>query len=118
MSRSEFIKLELEYMVSKKKYFENIWTYLSKIKDLCKGYDSECKVLVFGSFVRGDIRVDSDVDVLIITKLAKDPLFRGKLFKHIVMEIGLENPFEIHIITEKEFLEMYKKFIDIYKEIM
>jgi predicted nucleotidyltransferase len=116
MSRDKFIELELEYMTNKRKYLENIWAYLSKIKDLCIEYDRGCRVLVFGSFIRGNMRVDSDVDVLIITKLAKDPLFRGRLFKRIIMEIGFENPFEIHIVTEEEFLEI-KKFIDTYREV-
>ncbi len=117
MFGSKFIELELEHITSRRKYLEDIWTYLSRVKDICREYDRECRVLVFGSFVKGGMRVDSDVDVLIITKLAEDPLFRGRLFKRIVTEVGFDNPFEIHIITEKEYLETYKKFIDIYREV-
>ncbi|BFH73018.1 hypothetical protein SJAV_09620 [Sulfurisphaera javensis] len=39
------------------------------IKEACvKKVDLQCKVILFGSVVRGNFRIDSDVDVLVITK--------------------------------------------------
>ena len=62
-------------------------------------------------------RSDSDIDVLIVTKLASNLLVRGALFKAIAIEIDLDNPFELHIVTEEEYLRVYRRFIDVSQEI-
>ncbi|MET1160262.1 MAG: nucleotidyltransferase domain-containing protein [Thermoprotei archaeon] len=117
MSGKTLVDLGLEHLANRKKYIENIWSYLSRIKKLCLELDPTCRVLVFGSFIKGCFRPDSDIDVLIITEQAENPIDRGKLFRSIVREIGLDNPFEFHIITHKEYRDTYKKFIDTYREV-
>jgi predicted nucleotidyltransferase len=109
--------IELEHAVLREKYIKSAWTYLARIKRVCKRIDESCRVIVFGSFVRGALKPDSDIDVLLIVRQAKNPLFRGRLFRLISEEIGLENPFELHIISEDEFEKLYKKFVDVYKEV-
>jgi len=117
MSRITLIDLELESTANKKKYIEDIWIYLIKIRDICRRHDPTCRAIVFGSFVKKNMRCDSDIDVLLITRYAEDPIYRGKIFRDITKEIGFDNPFEIHIATEKEYIELYRKFIDVYQEI-
>jgi predicted nucleotidyltransferase len=41
------------------------------VKKACIEIDPECRLIVFGSFIKGGMRVDSDVDVLVITKQLK-----------------------------------------------
>jgi predicted nucleotidyltransferase len=116
--RMTLIDLELEHSAVRRKYAENAWTFLSRMKQVCKKLDSSCRLMVFGSFIKGDMKPDSDIDVLLIARLAENPLERGRLFRAITEEIGLDNPFEIHMVTEEEFENLYKKFIDVYEEVL
>lgn len=118
MSREEtLVDLELKHAINRRKYIENLWTYLSKIKQVCRTFDRSCKVIIFGSFIKGSMRPDSDIDILLVTRLAREPFSRGRLFRAIVEEIGVDNPFEIHIITREEYENVYKKFINAYREV-
>lgn len=91
--------------------------YLGRIKEVCKSVDPNCKTILFGSYVRGTTRPDSDIDVLLITELAKDPWTRAKLYTKIFENLDPEHPFEIHIVTPEEYEKWYKKFIDVYTEV-
>ncbi len=118
MFRESLIDLLLEYVTRRREYIEKAWTYLVKIRDTCRRLDPDCRVVVFGSFVKGTMRSDSDIDVLVITELAGDPLLRGKIFREVVNEVGIDNPFELHIITGREYEEVYRKLIDVYQEVV
>jgi len=91
--------------------------YAEKIKNIVKKHDKNVKVILFGSVVKGKMKPDSDIDVLIITKLARQVNRRLKLRMEISKEIEECTPFEIHIVTPEEHKNWYKKFIDKYIEI-
>lgn len=112
MSGITLVDLECEYLKIRREYLDNIANYLKKIKDVCKRFDSNCRLMVFGSYARNSMSVESDVDLLIITDNAINPLWRGRLLASIAKEIGLVTPFEIHIITVEEYENWYRKFID------
>jgi len=112
MSGITLVDLEIEHLKNRMKYLSNIEYYLKKIKEVCRRFDSNCRLMVFGSYARNRMDVESDVDLLLITDNALDPLWRGKLFAAIGREIGLVTPFEIHIITAEEYENWYRKFID------
>ncbi|MBS7635625.1 nucleotidyltransferase domain-containing protein [Candidatus Bathyarchaeota archaeon] len=111
------VDLELEYSKIRNSYINNIAYYLGRIKEICRKIDPNCKLIVFGSYVRGGMRVDSDVDILLITDQACNASYRGRVRAAIAREIGLITPLEIHIITTKEHEEWYRKFIDVYLEV-
>jgi len=111
------VDIELEHAVKREKYVKEAWTYLARIRDICRKLDGDCRVFVFGSFVKGGFRSDSDIDVLVVTKLAVNPLSRGALFKTIASEVGYDSPFELHIVTEEEYLRVYRKLIDVLREV-
>lgn len=117
MSGHTLIDLQIECAREREKYIRDLEGYLRRIKEVCMRFDPECRLLVFGSFVRGSMRVDSDVDVLVISRCAGNATFRAMLRAAIAGEIGLVTPFEIHIITPEEYEAWYKKFIDVYREI-
>ena len=100
------------------KYFENTINYLKKIKSIIKRHDPNARVILFGSYIKGELRLDSDIDVLIVTDLGRDVNRRIKLRIEIAREIGDSTPFEIHIISHDEYVNWYKKFIDKYIEII
>ncbi|MEM4528187.1 MAG: nucleotidyltransferase domain-containing protein [Desulfurococcaceae archaeon] len=117
MAREDFIDFLYHKYLTRKKCLESIMTYVSKIKEVCISIDPTCRVMIFGSYVRGKMRPDSDVDVLLVTELARNPWMRAKLYKKIFEDLGLEHIFQVHIVTSEEYEKWYKKFIDIYVEV-
>ena len=91
--------------------------YVKEIKRICvEEFDKNCRVMLFGSVARGDYRVDSDIDVLVITELAGDVWKRAEIALRIRERLGFGDPLELHIVTPKIFEEWYKKLIDAYEE--
>jgi predicted nucleotidyltransferase len=117
MSIRTEVDVQLEILSTFKKYYENVNHYANKIKALVRKYDPSARVILFGSYVRGNMRPDSDIDVLLITRLASDAKERVRLRIEIKRTIGDLTPFEIHIVTEEEYENWYKKFIDQHIEI-
>ena len=117
MARKTLTDLELEVLEEWKKYYENPLLYAKKIKAVIRKHDPQAKILLFGSVVKGYMRPDSDIDVLVITKLAEKVDDRLRLRREIAKEIGDLTPFEIHIITPNEYKDWYQKFIDKHLEV-
>lgn len=117
MSGVTLVDMEIEHARVRKSYLDNAIEYLKKIKDVCKTFDPECRLIIFGSYIRGDMKPDSDIDVLLITSRASDAFYRGRLRAEIAKNIGLVTPFEIHIVSSEEYERWYRKFIDAQKEI-
>ncbi|BAB65662.1 nucleotidyltransferase domain-containing protein [Sulfurisphaera tokodaii] len=91
--------------------------YVRKIKRICvENIDPECRVILFGSIARGNYRIDSDIDVLIITEKGKSAWDKAVISSLIKEKIGFGDPLELHVVTRKEYEEWYKKFIDVYEE--
>jgi len=109
-------------------YFKNKWEerikilknareYVKRIKEICVNkIDKNCRVILFGSIVRGNYRIDSDIDVLIILPKIRDNFERAEIAAKIYSELGIEDPIELHIISEEEYKNWYSKFIDKYEE--
>jgi len=96
------------------KKFRNNWRkYAGLIKELGKEFfrDNLVVVYVFGSTVRGDYRILSDIDVAVVLKENVDEFQRAKFRSLVRKKLGRLNPFEIHIITNDEWKNWYSKFI-------
>ncbi|MCH4816338.1 MAG: nucleotidyltransferase domain-containing protein [Saccharolobus sp.] len=97
-------------------YIKNLNFYLDRIKEVVRNIDPNTKIILFGSYVRGNFRPDSDIDVLIITNVSNE-FDRLKIYHEVNKAIGNPNPFEIHVINEEEYISWYSKFLDVYKEV-
>jgi len=117
MAGKALIDLELETAKEWRRYYENPRAYAEKIKHIARKRDKSVRVILFGSVVKGTMKPNSDIDVLIVTNLAKEVNKRLKLRMEIAEEIGECTPFEIHIVTPEEHKNWYEKFIDKYIEI-
>ena len=75
-----------------------------KLKELAKALREEynvSKIIVFGSYIRGDLNEGSDVDLMIVGD------FKEKFHKRIADVMGLTDlPVEPLCYTEEEFKEM------------
>ncbi len=106
-----------EVVEEERKYFDEYRKYAKKIKEIVKTEFQDVKVLVFGSVVEGKHTPSSDIDVLVISdEMPKSLDGKAKIRAKILKEIGVESPFEIHLVNSKEF-EWYKRFIKKFEEI-
>ncbi len=112
MARKTLVDLEIERAREWKRYYEKTMYYIERIKSIVRKYDPSAKIILFGSYVRGELRPDSDIDILIVTELAGNINQRLKLRVEIAREIGDSTPFQIHIVTPNEYLDWYSKFIN------
>ena len=117
MPGDRFLELLLRNAAELKKYYENAPDYAKRIKAVARRHDPRARVLLFGSFVKGLMRPNSDIDILVVTELAKSVKNRLKLRVEIAREIGEYTPFEIHIATPEEFKNWYSRFLDKYVEV-
>ena len=98
----ELIKIAKE----KKEYFENYMHYAKLVREAVGG-----EVIVFGSVVEGKHTMASDIDLLVVLDSIKK---RDEILMKINEVLGEFNPFQIHLVTGKEF-EWYKRFIKKWK---
>ena len=75
--------------------------YRSKVEDA--GIPIE-KMLVFGSYARGNARKDSDIDICIVSpKLGKDEMAESSRLNFLHWK--LDNRIEAHPVSSKDFKE-------------
>lgn len=100
------------------KYFHNSLFYAKEIKNMLQKSLPDVKVLIFGSAMRGDYQVSSDIDILVISSGIPKNLFTQAEIKLKIKNQFPDAPFEIHLITPKEYKNWYKRFIkDEFKEV-
>ena len=72
--------MSLDWWSRRKEILTHAREYVKEIKRICvEEIDKNCRVILFGSVARGNYRVDSDIDVLIITELADDVWKRAEI---------------------------------------
>lgn len=83
------------------------------IKDLARRFFGEnlVAVYVFGSTVRGDYRVLSDIDLAVVLKRDVDVETRCKFRALVRDKLGDLHPFEIHIISRDVWSNWYLRFV-------
>ncbi|GAB6944254.1 nucleotidyltransferase domain-containing protein [Vulcanisaeta sp. JCM 14467] len=96
----------------------NIDYYLDRIKYAVLKLDPNAELMLIGSYVRGDFRADSDVNVLVISDVyGDDPHKYVELVMRIIEEVGEEvlMLFEFHVVTRRTYEDWYGRFIDVYR---
>ncbi|MEM3677821.1 MAG: nucleotidyltransferase domain-containing protein [Candidatus Bathyarchaeia archaeon] len=94
----------------RREIFKNLPTHLKELSMFLKKMDGGSRIFLFGSAARGDHVLMSDVDILIKTKLKP---------KEVIAKLrseGFDEPFEFHVVNEKEF-KIYKDMIPELREI-
>lgn len=87
---------------------QKIHERLQKISErLKKEYKAE-KVILYGSYAKGNPRDDSDVDLLVVAPTAEDFFERIATVKTIVHDLRYRLPFSPIVLTEQELEERVK----------
>ncbi len=108
-----FAQILKEVWEEKKEYFQNYRFYSQKIKKEAKQLlGGAVRVLVFGSVVEGKFTPQSDIDILIISdNLPQNLEERNQIRTRIKSAIDPFSPFQIHLVSQKEYQEWYQRFI-------
>jgi predicted nucleotidyltransferase len=88
--------------LQRQEIFNNMPKYLIAIKKTVLKLDPGAEVYLFGSSATREHNYSSDIDILVITKLQPAKVIT-ELWK-----VGIEDPFEIHVHTNKE-AEFFRK---------
>jgi len=111
----DYLKAVVEISKGRRKYFRNYKRYARLIKGAVGLEDAE--VIVFGSVVKGDYTMASDIDVLVVSDSIPQGLNeRAKILCKVSDVLGCLHPFELHLATKKEF-EWYKRLIGEYVKV-
>lgn len=105
------IEVVREFERFRRSYKENA----EKIKEIASRLFGDVEVYVFGSVVEGKVHPMSDVDIAVVVGRA-DEEERVRLYGEVRKTFGPLHPFEIHVLTEGEWMK-YKKFIRKYLKI-
>jgi len=93
----------------RKKYFENLETYVDEIKSIAKKECPDAQVYVFGSVVEGDYSIGlSDIDIAVVSEMFKDRDKKLEVFGKLT-KIFFDSPFEFHVLTREQW-ENFKNF--------
>ncbi|ADC65393.1 DNA polymerase beta domain protein region [Ferroglobus placidus DSM 10642] len=111
------IDIALKIAEKKRKIFENYRELAVKLKKAFREVleDDDVRVIVFGSVVRGDYSILSDLDVLVVSEKA-DKVRYGEVLEEVERIVGQLVGVEIHLVTPEVFEKWYRKFIDSYEE--
>ena len=78
-------------------------TYISEIKKIYGTHLS--KIILYGSYARGDFRPDSDVDIMILLDLSDLDLKKySKELSYMTYDFNLDNDIDIKIGTRKDLV--------------
>ena len=73
--------------------------------------DKVTKIIVYGSYARGDYREDSDVDIMILTKLSEEEIraIKNDIYD-LAFEVEMSTGIELSPIIKNE--EQYEYWVD------
>ncbi|MCS7110309.1 MAG: nucleotidyltransferase domain-containing protein [Candidatus Caldarchaeum sp.] len=80
----------------RRKIFENLEKYLTKIKQTVEAVDEKAEIYLFGSVAEGTHTYSRDIDILVATR-TEPAVIHAELWK-----AGITTPFEIHVQTPEK----------------
>lgn len=105
------VDLLIEKRKREKKYFKNYLAWAERIKKEAEKNLGEVKVFLFGSIIKGEVEPGSDIDILVISSKLRSAEKKSQVRNKIFKKIGLDSPFEVHLITPEQYQNWYKHFI-------
>ena len=97
-----------DFYLKRKKVFDSIDYHLNELKKLINDYDSNSDIYLFGSVLKGNYNMGSDIDILIVT--AK----KAGIMK-LLWDNNYDEPLEFHINIEEEAKVYFRHIMEIKK---
>ncbi len=89
--------------------FDNIWEFLSDVKEQVLKLFPGAEVYLFGSVARGRYTATSDIDILVVTDVTDwETVDRAKAK---LRRMFIDTSVELHIADRTMFERWYKRFI-------
>lgn len=90
---------------------------VEQAKNLLKG--NIYKIVLYGSYARGNFDIESDIDVMIILNCNKEEVCRyRKQISRVAGQIGLENDIEVSLLLrDRDTFERSGEVLPFYKNI-
>ena len=107
------IEILIDEVRRRRRYFDRALDYAREIGRIASELlgDEGVEVYLFGSFAEGRHTPSSDIDILVVSEKApRTAGGRAEIIGAILRRIGLDSPFEIHLIGPDE-LNWYERFI-------
>lgn len=81
--------------------------------------DNVYKIVLYGSYARGDFTKESDIDILILLNCSKEKVMQyRKQISRLSSRIGLKNDIEVSLLLrDRETFEQGKNTLPFYKNI-
>jgi predicted nucleotidyltransferase len=89
--------------------FDNIWEFLSDVKEQVLKLFPGAEVYLFGSVARGRYTAASDIDILVVTDVSDWELVDRAKAK--LKRMFIDTPVELHIADRNMLEKWYKRFI-------
>ena len=100
----------IEQAKEREKYFENYLFYAKEVKKIVEKLLGKTRVFVFGSILKKK-KIARDIDVLIVSPKLKSIDQKSKILAKLWQKLGINNPFEFHLITPEEYENWYRYFL-------
>ncbi|MEM3403446.1 MAG: nucleotidyltransferase domain-containing protein [Nitrososphaeria archaeon] len=79
---------------------------VNRVKRMVRRIDPAARVYVFGSVVKGESTATSDIDIMVVTGVIERKYeMMVKVYKSV------EEPVELHIVTDDMLEKWYRRFI-------
>ncbi len=98
-----------------------VQNYLTEYTDIVRGVfeNSTCKIILYGSYARGDFREDSDIDIMVLVSLTREEI---KKFQYILsaatFDYNLYNKLDINpIVVPIDQFEYWKENYPFYANV-
>ncbi len=99
------IKEYYEILEKNKKFFEKAFDIAKDIAKKAREVFDDCEVYVVGSFARGEHKLSSDLDILIVSDKIPERM-DFEWFSKIVKALTDDSRINIHLLNRKKFREV------------
>ena len=103
------IKEYYEILERNREFFDKAFEVAKRIAKKAKEIFDDCEVYIVGSFARGEHKLSSDLDILIVSKEIPKKI-KFEWYSKIVKALTNDHRVNIHLINKEKFDEVEKMY--------